>query len=195
MLWESAGAFFPDDNSLVSARKSHRSGVRGLVVRCLLFNPAGLCSNRCVLANFFPSIPKQKVLTFFGTRRLPPFSKGIFFILNLGFLRPSTLYPICFFLKTGVFCMRLLKFFIEAPLNVHKKRNVLRALRTPQGFRHYATYRRPSLNNFSIKFGNFFQFSVFQRFSVEKDGFFCCFQLGKNGFRDLCVFLWVFLAL
>ena len=49
MLWESAGAFFHGDNSLVSARNSHSSGVRGLV-----------------------SIPKQKVLTFFGTMRLPP---------------------------------------------------------------------------------------------------------------------------
>ena len=33
MLWESAGAFFPRDNALVSAGNSHSSGVRGLVVR------------------------------------------------------------------------------------------------------------------------------------------------------------------
>ena len=31
--------------TLVSARKSHSSGVRGLVVRCLLFNPEVSCSN------------------------------------------------------------------------------------------------------------------------------------------------------
>ena len=37
--------FFPRDNSLVSAHKSLSSGVRGLVVRCLLFKPEGLCSN------------------------------------------------------------------------------------------------------------------------------------------------------
>ena len=36
---------FPRDNSFVSARKSHSSGVRGLVVRCLLFSPEGSCSN------------------------------------------------------------------------------------------------------------------------------------------------------
>ena len=39
VLWESAGAFFPGDNSLVSRGKSHSSRVRRLVVRCLLFNP------------------------------------------------------------------------------------------------------------------------------------------------------------
>ena len=55
---------FPRDNSLVSARKSHSSGVRGLVVRCLPFNPEGSGSNPCVCANFFSNIPKQKVLTF-----------------------------------------------------------------------------------------------------------------------------------
>ena len=45
VLWESAGAFFPRD---ISRGKSHISRVRGLVV----------------------SIPKQNVLTFFGTMRL-----------------------------------------------------------------------------------------------------------------------------
>ena len=47
--------------------------VQALVVRCLLFNPEGSCSNPCVCANFFTSIRKQKVLTFFGTMRLPLF--------------------------------------------------------------------------------------------------------------------------
>ena len=35
-------------------------------------------------------------------------------------------------------------------------------------------------------------FCLFLRISVEEDGFFCCFQLGKNGFRDLCPSLRVF---
>ena len=36
-------------------------------------------------------------------------------------------------------------------------------------------------------------FSIFcLRFSVEKEWVFCCFQLGKNGFRGLCVSLRVF---
>ena len=71
VLWESAGAFFRA--TTVSARKSHSSGVRGLVVRCLLFNSEGSCSNPCLCANFFTSIPKQKVLIFLALRPLPPF--------------------------------------------------------------------------------------------------------------------------
>ena len=35
----------------------------------------------------------------------------------------------------------------------------------------------------------------FETFSVENDEFFCCFLLRKNDFRDLCVSIWVFLAL
>ena len=61
VLWESACAFLFRATTLVSARKSHSSGVRGLVVRCLLFNPEGSCSNPCLCTNFFTSIPKQKV--------------------------------------------------------------------------------------------------------------------------------------
>ena len=65
MLWASAGAFF-SARQLVSARNSHSSGVRGLVVRCLLFNPEGSCSNGCVCTNFF--------LQAFQSRRIPLFS-------------------------------------------------------------------------------------------------------------------------
>ena len=55
VLWESAGAFFPRDNSLISRGKSHISRVRALVVRCLclLFNPEIPCSNPWVCAYFF----------------------------------------------------------------------------------------------------------------------------------------------
>ena len=38
--------FFPRDNSLISRGNSHVSRVRGLVVRCLLFNPEVSCSNK-----------------------------------------------------------------------------------------------------------------------------------------------------
>ena len=74
--------FFPRDNSLISRGNSHVSRVRGLVVRCLLFNPEFSCSNPWVCANFFTSIPKQKVLTFFGTMRLFGFVRLFF-----GFVR------------------------------------------------------------------------------------------------------------
>ena len=50
--------------TLISRGNSHVSRVRGLVVRCLLLNPEVSCSNPWVCANFFTSIPKQKVLTF-----------------------------------------------------------------------------------------------------------------------------------
>ena len=85
VLWESAGAFFPRDNSLISRGNSHVSRVRGLVVRCLPFNPEVSCSNPWVCANFFTSIPKQKVLTFFGTMRLFGFVRLFFGFVRLFF--------------------------------------------------------------------------------------------------------------
>ena len=39
---------------------------------------------------------------------------------------------------------------------------------------------------------NFFSSIFYLRFSVEKEWVFCCFQLGKNGFRGLRVSLRVF---
>ena len=77
--------FFPRDNSLISRGNSHVSRVRGLVVRCLLFNPEVSCSNPWVCANFFTSIPKQKVLTFFGTMRLFGFVRLFFGFVRLFF--------------------------------------------------------------------------------------------------------------
>ena len=54
--------FVPRDTSLVSARNSHSSGIRGVVVGRLLFNPESSSSNRVVCANFLEA---------FGTRRFP----------------------------------------------------------------------------------------------------------------------------
>ena len=70
--------FFPRDNSLISRGNSHVSRVRGLVVRCLLFNPEVSCSNPWVCANFLTSILKHKFLTFFGTMRLFGFVRHFF---------------------------------------------------------------------------------------------------------------------
>ena len=112
------------------------------------------------------------------------FSKGIIFVLKFGFLRPSMLYPIFFSKKTGVFSMRLFKFASPKPLlSFCQKRNVLRELRTPQGFRHYASYRRPSKifsKNFEIFFLNFLP--VFLKgFSLSKMGF-LLFSVGEEWF-------------
>ena len=78
VLWEVRVVFFPRDNSLISRGNSHVSRVRGLVVRCLPFNPEVSCSNPWECANFFTSIPKQKILTFFGTMRLFGFVRLFF---------------------------------------------------------------------------------------------------------------------
>ena len=52
--------------------ESQNSAVRGLVVRCLLFNPECSCSNPCVCANFLNNCFEAD-FHFFGTMRLPPF--------------------------------------------------------------------------------------------------------------------------
>ena len=79
------GCFFFRATTLISRGNSHVSRVRGLVVRCLLFNPEVSCSNPWVCANFFTSIPKQKVLTFFGTMRLFGFVRLFFGFVRLFF--------------------------------------------------------------------------------------------------------------
>ena len=57
--------FFPRDNSLISRGNSHVSRVRGLVVRCLLFNPKVSCSNPWVCANFFYKYSEAEGSDFF----------------------------------------------------------------------------------------------------------------------------------
>ena len=81
------------------------------------------------------------------------------------FKRP--VFFLCFFL-----CDFFKKFVSPKPLlNFCQKRNVLRELRTPQGFRHYATYRRPS-KIFSKNFEFFsLNFLFFKGFSLRKMGF------------------------
>ena len=79
------GCSFFRATTLISRGNSHVSRVRGLVVRCLLFNPEVSCSNPWVCAKFFTSIPKQKVLTFFGTMRLFGFVRLFFGFVRLFF--------------------------------------------------------------------------------------------------------------
>ena len=57
--------FFPRDNSLISRGNSQVSRVRGLVVRCLLFNPEVSCSNPWVCANFFYKYSEAEGSDFF----------------------------------------------------------------------------------------------------------------------------------
>ena len=105
---------------------------------------------------------------------------------------PSTQYPIFVFLKDRrFFYATFLKFvFIKAPSVQETKR--FASVKGSSTFLALCAFRRPSSKNFPENFEIFFLNFLFLRFSVEKDVFFCCFQLGKNGFRDLCVSLRVF---
>ena len=126
-------SFSPRDNSLISRGKSHISRVRGLVVRCLLFNLEVSCSNRWVCAYFFTSIPNQKVLTFFGSMKL--FGYVLFAIFKMSPKSPSFNFLI--------FCNRA---------NVKNPKGSLF-----QNFRHYETVQ----NSHFLFFRKFFKDSLF----------------------------------
>ena len=219
--------FFPRDNSLISRGNSHVSRVRGLVVRCLLFNPEVSCSNPWVSANFFYkyseaegsdffrhyetfrlcetffrlcetffrnflNVPKESSFQFFwyfARERMLKNPKGSLFsefsaLCDLA--ETSKKFGKSVFLKTDLFYATFLKFvFTEAPAQFLQEtkrfaRGLLKALRLTGD--HQKCFRK-ILNFFSI-------FCL--RFSVEKEWVFCCFQLGKNGFRGLRVSLRVF---
>ena len=86
------------------------------------------------------------------------------------------------FFKDRSFFYATLKFvFTEAPAQFLQEtkrfaRGLLKALRLTGD--HQKCFR---------KFLKFFSSIFCLRFSVEKKWFFCCFQLGKNGFRGLRV--------
>ena len=147
--------FFPRDNSLISRGNSHVSRVRGLVVRCLLFNPKVSCSNPWVRANFFTSIPKQKVLTFFGIMRLFGFVRRFFGFVRLFFRNFSNVPKESSFHFFLIFC---------------KRTNVKRSQRVPF-FRIFGTMR---LFKILIFFQNFFRLLYFFQkfFNVPKESSF-----------------------
>ena len=156
------GCFFFRATTLVSARKSHSSGARGLVARCFLFNPEGSCSNPCVCAKCFTSILKQKVLTFsaiwdspiFGLMRL--FRKifkcpqrglpWIFYFATVRMLKKQRVPSFRFFdtmrlLKILIFCFRKFSKSPKGPLSFFLKfcnrMDVKKILRAPFcSFRH-----------------------------------------------------------
>ena len=111
-------------------------------------------------------------------------------MLKLGFLRSGTLYPVFVVLKDRFFlCDFFVKIcFTEAPPQFLPETK--RFARVKDSSRFSALCDLPETSK--RIFENFFpQFSVFKGFSLRKMGF-CCFQLGKNGFRDLCVSFRVF---
>ena len=92
-----------------------------------------------------------------------------------------------FFKDRSFFYATFLKFvFTEAPAQFSQEtkrfaRGLLKALRLTGD--HQKCFR---------KILKFFSSIFCLRFSVEKEWVFCCFQLGKNGFRGLRVSLRVF---
>ena len=123
-------------------------------------------------------ILKGPFFTFFGTMRLSGNFKKFEKVRKI--FSQFLVFSIFFLWDFLKIC------FHRSPCSIFT-RNETFCERTPQGF---ATYRRPS-KMFSKNFEIFF--SIFcLRFSVEKEWVFCCFQLGKNGFRGLRVSLRVF---
>ena len=103
----------------------------------------------------------------------------------------------CFFLETGVFflCYFFSNLFSSKPPPLFfttnetfcEHKGLLRVLRD------YVTYRRPSSKKLSKSFEkNSSNFLKGFWLRIWRIWVFCCFQLGKNGFRVLCVSLRVF---
>ena len=122
------------------------------------------------------------------------FWKWITFVLNVGFLRPNTLYPIfvfckdrCFFFLSNLFPSKPPSIFTRNETFCEHKRllKVFGTMRLTGDQKFFS-------KNFEKKFP---QFSNFWKVFGWKWWVFCCFQLGRNGFRDLCVSPWFFLAL
>ena len=130
-------------------------------------------------------ILKGPFFTFFGTMRLSGNFKKIEKIRKI--FSQFLVLKDRFFKDRSFFYATFLKFvFTEAPAQFLQEtkrfaRGLLKALRLTGD--HQKCFR---------KILNFFSSIFCSRFSVEKEWVFCCFQLGKNGFRNLRVSLRVF---
>ena len=107
------------------------------------------------------------------------FSNRIIFVLKIGFLRPSMLYPIFVFLRPPFFLCDFSNLFSSKPPQFLLETKRLRAQITVQGFRHYATCRRPSSKKFSKIF--FLNFLFFKGLRLRKMGF-LLFPVGEEFF-------------
>ena len=149
MLWKSASAFF-SARQLVSARNSHSSDVRGLVVRCLPFNPEGSGSNPCVCANFFLQIFRSRRFSLFRHCETPLFRLcETFFRKFLNVPKGSS------FIFFSIFCNRINVKTLKGPFF--------------QIFRHYETVK-----NSQFLFSKSFQslqgyHSIFLKFCNRMD--------------------------
>ena len=112
-------------------------------------------------------------------------------MLKLGFLRSGTLYPIFVVLKDRCFFYATFKkiCFTEAPPQFLPETKRFARVKDSSRFSALCDLPETIKNIFEKIFSSFFLFS--KGFPLRKMGFYC-FQLGKNGFRDLCVSVRVF---
>ena len=151
VLWESAGAFFPRDNSLISRGNSHVSRVRGLVVRCLPSNPEVSCSNPWVCANFFYKYSEAEGSDFF---------------------RHYETFRLCYFFSKFFKCPQ--RVLLSIFLIFCKRTNVKKSQRVPF-FRIFGTMR---LFKILIFFQKFLRLPYFQKFfNVPKASSFQFFDI------------------
>ena len=180
------------------------------------------------LFEYFSTLKLFKILFlyFFESRRLP---LQFFYILQQWMLKnlkasPFAVFGNVRFFKMNNFCPKIrfsqaqhaileicsfrdlvffkICFHRSLPsLNFYKNRNVLRAQRTPQGFRHYATYRRPSSQKFFREISICFPFAVFLKGVCVCGGvplrkwFFAVSSWGKMVFETYAYPFGYFLAL
>ena len=143
------GCFFFRATTLISRGNSHVSRVRGLVVRCLLFNPEVSCSNPWVCANFFYKYSEAEGSYFFRHYETFRLCETFFRLCETffrNFLMSPKSPPFNFFL---IFC---------------KRTNVKKFQRVPF-FRLVGTMR---LFKFLIFSQKFFRLPYFQKFLMSQ---------------------------
>ena len=131
---------------------------------------------------------KEPPFTVFGIVR---FFKMNNFCLKIRFSQAQhSIFDFCFFCKDRCFFF-LSNLFSSNTTSIFTRNETFCEDKRP--LKVFGTMRLTGDQFFSKNLKKIFlNFLFFERFSVENDGFFCCFQLGRNGFRDLCVSLWVF---
>ena len=137
------------------------------------------------------------------------FFKSNNFVLKLGFLRPSTLYPI--FFQRPVFFICDFNFFHRSPSSIFTKnetfcdsKGLVKVFGTMRLQKNVGDLQKNFSKTFWKNFGKLLKkiqkkypsiFCLFLGFSVEEDGFFVVFSWGKMVFETYAHPFGYFLAL